>query len=52
MFTDIYVPDSAGVSDGVVEVDIVIVVLEGIDVIIGGGSTEGISVNMWYQTIT
>ena len=57
-----YIPDSAGVPDGVldgvpdgvVEVDIVIIMFEDIDVIIGGGSTEGIAViwNMWYQTIT
>ena len=44
----IYTPDSvSGVPDegeGVVEVDIVIVMLEDIDVIIGGGSTEGIAV--------
>ena len=33
----IYIPD-------VVEVDIVIVMLEDIDVIIGGGSTEGIAI--------
>ena len=31
-------------GEGVVEVDIVIVMLEDIDVIIGGGSTEGIAV--------
>ena len=31
-------------SEGVVEVDIVVVILEDIDVIIGGSSTEGIAV--------